>query len=239
MASKDLTSQLQKYLSEPFSKLKFIWNTYLELKDVKEENQILKLQLAELQQEITTYREALIENRRLKQLLNIARSRPEKFIVGRIIGMDIATWRRILTIDIGRSDGININDPVLSQGGLVGRIIEAGLHYSKVMLITDYNSRIAVIVQRNRARGILKGVGEKGCILDYVKKGIDVQKGDLLITSGIDEIFPKGLQVGKVSKVEPQEKTELFQKIEVEPTTDLNTIEEVLVLLTPKKQKGE
>ncbi len=235
-ALKDISSQLQGYLSEPFTKLRLIWKSYLELKNVKEENQILKLQLAELQQEITTYREALIENRRLKKLLNIKRKLNKKSIVGRIVGIDIATWHSILTINIGKTDGVNLNAPVLSQGGLVGRIIEVGLHYSKVMLITDYNSRVAVIVQRNRARGILKGIGEKGCILDYVKKGIDVQTGDLIITSGIDGIFPKGLQVGRVSSIEPQDNMELFQHIKVEPSVDLDSIEEVLVLIINSKK---
>ncbi len=231
MAIKDTNGQLQTLLTTPFSRLKQIWNAYVVLQNVKEENQVLRAQLAELENEITTYREALIENRRLRQLLDIKESRQWQTKVAHIVGTDIAPWRAVVNIDAGKKDGISVDMPVLCQGGLLGRVIETSMSFSKVMLITDYHSRIAAIVQRNRARGILKGDGARGCVLDYVKKGVDVQKGDIIITSGLDGIFPKGLMVGKVKLVGPGDKSDLFQFIGVEPSARIDQVEEVLVML--------
>lgn len=209
----------------------------MDLVEAKQENKILKAHISQLQAEITTYREALIENGRLKQLLKIKRKRPEKFIAANVVGVDLASWRAIITINAGKTHGVLKNMPVLSQGGVIGRVIEAGINHSRVMLITDYNSRVAAIIQRNRARGILKGQGIRGCILDYVKKGIDVQVGDIVITSGLDGIYPKGLVLGEVRLVGPGEREDLFQNIMVEPMAHMHKVEEVLVLLSKKEEK--
>jgi len=233
MVLKDTNGHIQSLLSIPFSRLRLIWEAYIDLQNVKEENQVLKAQLAQLENEITAYREALIENRRLRQLLEIKESSEWKSVVAHVVGTDIAPWRAVVTIDAGKKDGLTIDMPVLCQGGLLGRVIETSMSYSKVMLLTDYHSRIAAIVQRNRARGILKGDGTRGCALDYVKKGVDIQIGDVIITSGLDGIFPKGLLIGKVKFVGPGDKSDLFQFIGVEPSAKIQEAEEVLVLKKP------
>jgi len=233
MVLKDTNGRIQSFLSVPFSKLRLIWEAYIDLQGVKEENQVLKAQLAQLENEITSYREALIENRRLRQLLDIKNSSNWKTIVAQVIGTDIAPWRAVITIDVGKRNGVTVDMPVLCQGGLLGRVIETSISYSKVMLLTDYHSRIGAIIQRNRARGILKGDGARGCILDYVKKGVDIQIGDTVITSGLDGIFPKGLLLGKVKLVGPGDKSDLFQFIGVKPMADIEETEEVLVLKSP------
>ncbi len=233
MFLQDADGRLQALLSSPFLQIRHIWESYVDLQDVNEENHVLKAQLAEMENEITTYREALIENRRLRQLLEIKKRAPWKSTVAHVVGTDIAPWRAVITIDVGRADGITPDMPVLCQGGLLGRVIDTSMHYSKVMLVTDYHSRIAAIVQRNRARGILKGDGARGCILDYVKKGVDVQSGDVIITSGLDGIFPKGLLIGKVKLVGRRERSDLFQYIGVKPTGNINEAEEVVVLMRP------
>ena len=237
MFLRDANGQIQSLLSSPFLQIRRLWESYVDLQNVKEENQVLKAQLAEMEDEITTYREALIENRRLKQLLEIKESNPWKSVVAHVVGTDIAPWRAVITIDAGKANGVAMDMPVLCQGGLLGRVIEPSMHYSKVMLLTDYHSRIAAIVQRNRARGILKGDGARGCILDYVKKGVDIQGGDIIITSGLDGIFPKGLLLGKVKLVGPGDKSDLFQYIGVEPTANIDQAEEVLVLVRPPLKK--
>ncbi len=233
MALKDTNGRIQSIVFSPFSKLRLIWRSYLDLVNVKEENQVLRAQLAQLENEITTYREALIENRRLKQLLDIKDTAPWKSVVAHVVGTDIASWRAVITIDAGKKDGIDVDMPVLCQGGLLGRVIESSMAFSKVMLITDYHSRIAALVQRNRARGIVKGEGARGCVLDYVKKGVDIQVGDIILTSGLDGVFPKGLLVGKVKLVGPGDKSDLFQYIAIEPTARINEAEEVIVLIRP------
>jgi rod shape-determining protein MreC len=228
---KDTSGRLEQFLFVPMSRVKILWESYVDLRGAKEENEILKAQLAQLQNEITTYREALIENRRLRQLLVVKRHQPGKTLLAHIVGCDIAPWRAVVTIDRGKVDGLLPDMPVLSQGGVIGRIVETGMSYSRVMLITDYQSRIAAIVQRNRARGLLTGLGREGCRLEYVEKGIDVEAGDVIITSGMDAIFQKGLLLGEVISVKTSDQSNLFQEIMLKPFADVDKAEEVLVLL--------
>lgn len=228
---KDTSGRLQQFLFVPFSRMRTVWEAYVKLRGAKEENEILKARLAQLQTEITSYREALIENRRLRQLLDVKKQQSGKAVLAHIIGCDIAPWRAVVTIDRGKRDGLCPDMPVLSQGGVIGKVIETSMSHSRVMLITDYQSRIAALVQRNRARGLLAGAGGTGCSLEYVEKGVDIEKGDVIITSGMDEVFPKGLLLGKVVFVKASDQSNLFQDIKVRPFADISRAEEVLVLL--------
>ena len=236
---KDTSGRLEQFLFVPMSRVKTLWESYVDLRGAKEENEILKAQLSQLKNEITTYREALIENRRLRQLLAVKRHQNGKTLLAHVVGCDMAPWRAVVTIDRGKADGLLPDMPVLSQGGVIGRIVETGMAYSRVMLITDYQSRIAAIVQRNRARGLLKGLGRLGCRLEYVEKGIDVEPGDVIITSGMDAVFPKGLLLGEVISVKSSDQSSLFQEIMIKPFVDVNKAEEVLVLLTNDLKDAE
>jgi len=231
MMVKDTGGRLQQFLFVPMSRIKTLWESYADLREAKEENEILKAQLAQLQNEITSYREALIENRRLRQLLDVKRRRNVKSLLAHIVGCDIAPWRAVVTVDRGKKDGLMPDMPVLSQGGVIGRVVETCMSYSRVMLITDYQSRIAAMVQRNRARGLLTGRGPKGCSLEYVEKGVDIEAGDVIITSGMDAVFPKGLLLGEVVSVKASDQSNLFQEITVRPFSDVGKAEEVLIFL--------
>ena len=117
---------------------------------------------------------------------------------------------------------------VVVSEGVVGRVIEVSAHTAKVLLISDPNSAVDVIIQRSRAQGILEGRVEEFGILKYIQKSDDVQMGDKVITSGLGGIFPKGLIVGTVTKVE-RKRPGVFQYIEVTPSVDFSRLEEVLV----------
>jgi rod shape-determining protein MreC len=118
---------------------------------------------------------------------------------------------------------------VVTSDGVVGRVIEVSLHTAKVLLITDPNSAMDVIVQRSRTQGIMEGKVEEVCVLKYVQKNEDVQVGDKVITSGLGGIFPKGLMTGTVTRVE-RKRPGIFQYIEVTPSVDFSRLEEVLIL---------
>ncbi len=228
---KDTGGRLQQLFFVPVSRIRTLWESYLDVRQARQENEILKARLAQLQMEITRYREALIENRRLKQLLDVKNSLNGKTLLAHVVGCDLAPWRAVATIDRGKKDGLKTDMPVLARGGVIGRITETGMSYSRVMLITDYQSRIAALIQRNRARGLLIGRGLDGCSLEYVEKGVDIEPGDIVITSGMDAVFPKGLLLGKVVSVKPSGQSNLFQGIKVKPFSDVGKTEEVLVLL--------
>jgi rod shape-determining protein MreC len=231
----DFTGCLQKGISAPLRWGHGLWLSYLALQDVQSENKILRREIAQLQKEIGQYREALIANARLKKLLEIKEYiGTTEVITANVVGVDLAPWLATITVDKGRKDGIKTQMVVMSGAGVVGQVIEVSLYFSKILLLSDYNSSIASIIQRNRARGILKGAGKGQCYLAYVEKGIDVESGDTVITSGTDKIFPKGLPIGKVSSVSEGPGSDLFQVITVTPFVDLKKVEEVLIFGTNK-----
>ncbi|RUM92577.1 MAG: rod shape-determining protein MreC [Thermodesulfatator sp.] len=233
MMFKDTGGKFQQFFFIPFSRIKTLYKSYANLRTAKEENEVLRARLAQLQNEISGYREALIENRRLRQLLDVKKQQEGyKTVLANVIGCDISPWRAVVVIDKGKIDGLAADMPVLSQAGVIGRVIEVGMSCSRVMLVTDFQSRIAAIIQRNRARGLLTGQGREGCSLEYVEKGVDVESGDIVITSGLDAVFPKGLLLGEVVSVKASDHSNLFQDIKVRPFSDASRVEEVLVLLT-------
>jgi len=119
--------------------------------------------------------------------------------------------------------------PVLIPEGVVGQVIDAGGNYSKVLLIIDQNSAVDAVVQKNRARGVVKGVSSDRCILKYVVRRHDIEPGDNIVTSGFDGVFPGGLYIGYVEKIY-QSSAGLFHEVEIKPYADFEKIEEVLVL---------
>ncbi|MEA3385575.1 MAG: rod shape-determining protein MreC [Thermodesulfobacteriota bacterium] len=228
----DLTGYLQKGLSGPSIWGKKLWRSYLALQDVELENRVLRQDVVQLQKEIGRYREALIANARYKKLLGIKENVGATVITANVVGVDLAPWLATITVDQGRKDGIKPGMVVMSGAGVAGQTMETSLHFSKVLLLSDYNSAVAAVIQRNRARGIIKGAGEGRCYLAYVEKVVDVEVGDRIITSGTDRIFPKGLLIGKVSSVTEGPISDLFQEITVTPAVDLKRVEEVVVFVT-------
>jgi rod shape-determining protein MreC len=132
-------------------------------------------------------------------------------------------------VNKGEKDGVAKDMAVVTSEGVVGRVIEVSLHTAKVLLMTDPNSAMDVIVQRSRTQGIMEGKVEEVCVLKYVQKNEDVQVGDKVITSGLGGIFPKGLMTGTVTKVE-RKRPGIFQYIEITPSVDFSRLEEVLIL---------
>jgi rod shape-determining protein MreC len=228
----DLTGYLQKGLSGPSKWGKELWRSYVALQDVELENKALRQEVSQLQKEIGRYREALIANARFKRLLGMKEEVGTTVVTANVVGVDMAPWLATITVDQGRKDGIKPGMVVMSGAGVVGQTMESSLHFSKVLLLSDYNSAVAALIQRNRARAILKGAGEGRCYLAYVEKVVDVEVGDRIITSGTDRIFPKGLLVGKVSSVTEGSISDLFHVIAVTPAVDLKRVEEVVILVT-------
>jgi rod shape-determining protein MreC len=156
----------------------------------------------------------------------------------RIIGRDPLPFSGTVTINKGERDGIAKNMAVLSPFGVVGQIMAISGHAARVLLITDHNSGVDAVVQRSRARGIVEGGIDGGCLMKYVKRGEDVDVGDRIVTSGLDGIFPKGIIIGNVTRVTRGVRG-LLQVAEVTPSVPLDRIEEVLVVRArPEEKEG-
>jgi rod shape-determining protein MreC len=207
-----------------------IWQSYFYLVTVSNENHILRDKLHQAVEENNQLHELKLSNTRLRNLLKFKKTITRQVIAAEVIGKDPSTWFKTVIIDKGKADGLNKGFPVVMPRGIAGQVIEVSNHYSKVMLIIDRNSAVDALVQRSRARGVIKGESTDKCRLDYVLRKHDVQKGDTVISSGSDGVYPKGLRIGQVSDI-VKSNSDIFQEVTITPFVDFEKLEEVLVVL--------
>ncbi|HXV49156.1 MAG TPA: rod shape-determining protein MreC [Candidatus Binatia bacterium] len=210
-----------------------IQENYLTMSGFKAENERLRRRIQELEVERHRLLEADAVNRKLQQLLEFRSQLPSKAVTASIIANSASSWFQGCILDKGSADGVQKNMAVVTPLGVVGKVVSVTKRSAKVILLTDANSGIDVLVQRTRSRGIVSGSLDNGTVLKYMKRSEDVQVGDRLITSGVDGVFPKGLLVGTVIKVNKQH-LGLFQSVEVLPAVQSSRVEEVLVVGGPE-----
>jgi rod shape-determining protein MreC len=193
-----------------------------EITSLREQNDELRLKVVELE-------EARLENERLKSLVGFIDARELEALGARVIGRPTTAWEGVITIDRGTSDGVTTGMPVLAPEGLLGQTVDVTEHSAKVRLITDQRSGVSAIIQATRAEGIVSGSIEQDLTMDFVSQESTVVVGDIVLTSGMGGVYPKGLLIGDVELVEVNE-NDLFQSISVRPAADVVGIEEVIVL---------
>lgn len=232
----EAAAPVQDAINIPLQSLHDGWNRYLFLVGLEDENRRLRRQNAALTEQLNLYREERLEAERLRKLLALKGNFPQPAVAARVIGRGRAPLFKTILIDKGTADGLQVGRPVLSDQGVVGRIIETSWHASRVLLLTDQQSNIDGLIRRSRAQGILQGAGAAGCSLKYISRTEEVLEGDAVITSGLAGVFPKGLLLGVVAGVSGGNGG-LFQKIDVAPAVDFKRLEEVLVLTPDVKSK--
>jgi rod shape-determining protein MreC len=225
----ETTAPAQKALNVSLANVQNAWLRYIALVGIEEENKNLKKKIDELTAMNLSYQESYKEAQRLKKLLAFSDEHNYHFISARVIGREQAALSRTILIDKGLAHGLKIGMPVAAPPGLIGRLVDVSWHASRVLLFIDENSNIDAIVQRNRTQGIISGAGSRGMILKYISKTQDVKEGDVIVSSGMGGVFPKGLLIGQVGHVDRQEAS-LFIKINVAPYVDLSKLEEILIL---------
>jgi rod shape-determining protein MreC len=225
---------IQKGIDLAFTRCSQGFDHYIWLVGVEEQNRELEKKVAELNYRLAQLEEARLENRRLHELLNFKTQFDilDRGIASHVIGRQTNDLSRILIVDCGTLQGIRPNNPVFTPGGVIGRVVACGSNSSKILLLTDQNSACDIIIQRNRVRGTLQGTGDKLCRLAYLQNTAEVKVGDRLITSGLDNIYPKGITVGTVIST-THDDNGISQSIKVKPEFDLDRIEEVYILPSP------
>ena len=206
-----------------------IQENYVTLSGFKLENERLRNRIQTLEVERQKLFEAEATHRKLQQLLDFRAQLPGKSVTASIIADSASSWFQGCVLDKGSTDGVQKDMAVVTPLGVVGKVVSTSTRSAKVILLTDANSGIDVLIQRTRSRGIVSGSLESGLVLKYMKRSEDIQVGDRLITSGLDGVFPKGLMVGAVTKVNKQN-VGLFQFVEVLPAVQPSRVEEVLVV---------
>lgn len=224
-----LTSPVQAVVSWSLEKVISSFENYVYLWHTHQDNLMLIEENRKLLNSIANLREIQQENIRLQKLLKFEEQYNIQSIVARVIAKDVSSEFRSLRINRGESSGIKRNMAVVTQEGVVGRVLRTTAHTSDVVTILDLLSAVDTIVERSRARGVVEGLTDELCQLKYVLRTDDIVPGDILISSGLGGIFPKGVAVGTVSKVN-RRPFGITQDVEVKPSVDFTKIEEVLVV---------
>lgn len=205
-----------------------LWRALNEIGQLRAENARLRTELERLRRELAQLQESSAELQRLHRLLGFQPPPTYTTVAARVVSRDPSRWYTTLTVDRGARDGVSRNDPVVTAEGLVGRVFEVYATAGRVLLITDPRSSVGVVVQSSRDAGVVQGTSTGRLRLRYLSRTSPLVEGDVLVTSGLGGIFPKGLRVGVVRKV-VRTAGALFQEAEVEPSTDLARLEEVLI----------
>ncbi len=215
---------------------------YLDLINIKKESAAVHAINQELQARLQYLEELKKENDRLNQLLSFRERHKMEVIAARVMGKDLISDHSTLQIDKGTQHGLKSGQAVITTEGVVGHIFRPEALTSQVLLITDRYSVVDGIVSRTRARGIVEGRSQSSGQLRYVEKSEDVQKGDLVITSGLDNIFPKGFPVAIVEFVEAKPYS-VSLRVDLKPVVDPDKVEDVFIIvnanqldLTPQKE---
>jgi len=227
----EITAPFQKLIKQTINFTKDFWLNYFYLIDVRHENTRLKQEINSFRRENSRYKELLATHERLRKLLQFKEVIRRPVVAAQVIGLDPTGWFKSIIIDKGKRAGLKWDMPVVNASGVVGRIVSVSTDYAKVLLIIDQNSSVDCLTQQSRDRGMVKGLPTDVCKMDYMAKSSDVAVGDMVITSGLGGIFPKGLPVGRISRVKDVS-GELFKEIEVSPSVDFSKLEEVLVIQT-------
>ena len=229
-AALDVAAPVQRMMSAPVDVIHDLWVDYVLLVGVRRENVELRSRLAELSDENVQLREALVASGRLERIAEMRESYEMPMLPGELVGADASPWFRSVLIDRGRHQGVRSGMPVISEDGLVGLVRSTSTSASKAMLLLDRQSAVDGILQRSRLRGIVRGLGREELEFEFVARGADVEVGDVVITSGVGGVYPKGLRIGEIAAVVDAD-SPLLRTATIKPAVDFARLEQVFVML--------
>jgi len=192
-----------------------------------EENEALRRRVEDLQRESMRLFGVETDLRRLSKALEYQRAAGDPLRVADIVYIDHTSSLRTAIVSV-ENGSVQTDQPVVSTGGLVGRVVLTAGPYAKIQLITDRSASVGVMIERTRRQGVIRGSGGGNLELDYVPVQVDVRVGDLVVTAGIDGVYPRGVPVGSIAAVAAG--TELFHRIRVLPQVDFGLLDQVFIL---------
>jgi rod shape-determining protein MreC len=226
----DSLAPMEKLVDRSSHGTVYVWDRYIALIGLHDENQRLKHENDELRMQIASNHDAMLEAQRVIALAGLQHdSAIGKTVVARVIGRD-AGRSQTVTIDKGRAHGVKPDSAVITPSGIVGRVIQSSNFFSIVQLITDAQSAVGIMVESTRRQGTVKGNGGRDLDLNYIDDDNDLKEGDKFLTSGLDRVYPKGLAVGLIISVGNRRVGSLIRPVQVRPNADLGRLEEVLCI---------
>jgi rod shape-determining protein MreC len=214
-----------------------LWHNYVYLRGVRTENRQLKDQIEQLRLEQVRLNEDAVQAHRLQALLAFKEQYIAKTVAAQVIGSSGSDSSRVLYIDKGEDQGLKRDMAVITADGIVGKVLQVFPSVSQVLLINDQSSGVGTILEKSRLQGFLKGTATGEVVLEGVMSDEQVAPGEQVLTSGGDQIFPKGLPVGTVTKVGPGK--DLFWNIQIKPAVNLGKLEEVLVVVEKQERQAQ
>jgi rod shape-determining protein MreC len=206
------------------------WRTYRNLLRAQQENQELHTQLAAAQSHIQQLSEQAAESLRLRALLEFKNQLPFQTVAAEVIASSPGENSNAIFLGKGTDAGLTSDLAVITPEGVVGKTIAVFSHSSQVLLLTDPSSGVGVMLEETRIQGVLKGDSQNLCLIRYIMNEEPVSPGEAVLTSGLDQIYPKGLRVGTVVRTSAGN---IYKNVEVKPTAELSRLETVLVVLKP------
>jgi rod shape-determining protein MreC len=225
-------SEVQRAAAGMVQAVKGVWTGYADLRGVKAENERLTRELGSARIALQQERSRSQRTRSLEALLELRGRVPLQTTAADVIAAAATPEFRTITVGKGASDGLRPDMAVIAPAGVVGRVIVPAAHAAKVQLLIDRNAAAGALIERTRAQGVATGWGENVLKLEYVSGSADIAVGDVVVTSGIDGIYPKGFVIGRIEKLERSGGA--YGAISVRPAVDFSSLEEVLVVLTPQ-----
>jgi rod shape-determining protein MreC len=226
----DIAAPVQRMIALPLEFVQDTWRHYVSILEVGERNAELNSRLAMLEEENLQLREALVASGRLERIAEIRADFEVPMLSSELVGVDPSPWFRSVLIDHGQSHGVRSGMPVISELGLVGLVTATSTRAAKAMLVLDRQSAVDGIVQRSRSRGIVRGRGTDQLDFEFVVRGSNVRVGDIVISSGLGGVYPKGIRIGEVASVSDPG-SELLQTAKLVPAVDFGRLEQVFVML--------
>jgi rod shape-determining protein MreC len=231
-----MMSPPEKVMSHTGSGARGFWGNYIDLRHTRAENQALRAQLEQLRLEQAALLEDAKQGQRLQELLGFRQKYIYTSVPAQVIGTGGSDQSRILTIDKGSKEGLKRDQPVITPDGIVGKLVEVFPHTSQVLEINDQTSGAGVLLEKTRMRGVLRGNAYGQPQIINVLPDDRVKPGEKVVTSGGDQIFPRGLAVGTVEKVVTDPDREPYVDIVLKPAANLQHLDEVLVVTETSDQ---
>jgi rod shape-determining protein MreC len=221
---------VQRAVRWPIERIDGGWDEYVALVDVGRENAELRERIVTLEEENLQLKEALVESGNLERVAAMRSGFEALLMPARVIGRDVSPYFRSLLLDRGRSSGVLSGMPVVADRGLVGLVTATTPSAARTMLLVDRRAAVDAVVERSRALGIVRGTGTAQLEFAFLLRGADVRQGDVLLTSGVGGVYPKGLRIGVVESVKA-EKGALVHTARVAPAVDFGELETAFALL--------
>ena len=226
----EVTAPIERIISAPFDGIESFYENYVDLIGVRAENRRLRRRVSEIESENLQFREALVASGHLGRIASMRDEIEIPMLPAEVVGLDVAPWFRSVLVDRGREHGVLPGHPVITHEGVVGVVTATSAHAAKTMLLLDRQSAVDAVVQRSRARGVVRGVGRDRLEFEFVVRGADVVEGDEVVTSGLGGIYSKGLRLGRVSELR-EAGGRLTRIAVIEPAVDMGQLEQVFVML--------